>query len=79
MSSSWMYCRVVLVGTDISDRVFEVICSSETSVPTRTTRRHIPEDGISLSQSIDQKEELGRWLSDSRRAERSEGPRTGVE
>jgi hypothetical protein len=24
----------------------EAKCSSETSVPTRTTRRHIPEDGI---------------------------------
>jgi hypothetical protein len=33
---------VVLVGTDIS----EVICSSETLVPTRTTWQHIPEDNI---------------------------------
>jgi hypothetical protein len=32
--------------TDFSTLKMEAICSSETSVHTRSTRRHIPEDGI---------------------------------
>jgi hypothetical protein len=31
---------------DLSTLKMEAICSSETSVHTRSTRRHIPEDGI---------------------------------
>jgi hypothetical protein len=33
----------------LSTLMMEAICSSETSIPIRTTRRHIPEDGISYS------------------------------
>jgi hypothetical protein len=49
MSSSGMCRCVVLVGSDVSEDFtlkMEAIRSSETSVPTRTTRRHILQDDI---------------------------------
>jgi hypothetical protein len=42
MASSRMLRRVALVGTDVS----EELSASETSVPTRATRRNIPEHAI---------------------------------
>jgi hypothetical protein len=40
-----MWCRVVLVWIDVSEERIASIFR-EISVHTRTTRRHIPEDGI---------------------------------
>jgi hypothetical protein len=42
-----MLRSVALVGTDLTDTMMmEDLCSSETSVLTRATRRNITEDGI---------------------------------
>jgi hypothetical protein len=49
MRPSILIFVLVLVGFSLADFYtlkMEAICSSETSVHTRSTRRHIPEDGI---------------------------------
>jgi hypothetical protein len=50
MPCSEMLRRVPLVRTDFSEELRlhhqEALCSSETSVLTRTTRRNIPEDDV---------------------------------
>jgi hypothetical protein len=38
--------RVALVRTDVTTLMVVVMRSSESSVPTRATQRHIPEDGV---------------------------------
>jgi hypothetical protein len=66
MPSSDVLRRVALIRTDVSEErsasiirvtrlgeLIEALCSSETSVPTRDTRRNIPEDGILHSHRLE--------------------------
>jgi hypothetical protein len=46
MPSSGMWRRLYLVWTDVSEELIASIFRVKTSVHTRSTRRHIPEDGI---------------------------------
>jgi hypothetical protein len=42
----WDVCSHLLTLADFSTLKMEAIRSSETSIHTRSTRRHIPEDGV---------------------------------